>query len=199
MKKRTMYADLLSGTKNWSGKRRETIWTTGMSSRWTNWYVCQNVSSKYTRSKVKSFPKNSHIIQELLHENQWFPTRRNVISTIISTRRADDFIIAPCNLHPTAHHRHTACAGWYSTVALPPPHYGTYYAIIIWRTIGETMTFYGWSRRQRLLYGKRATAWLCVMATLPLWEDGYGINLLPRHLCHGNIRWWSLHPCSDRK
>ena len=66
--------------------------------------VCQNVSSKYTRSKVrKSLPKEfSYIIQELLHENSMVPNKQayiNVItSTIISTRRADDFIIALCNL-----------------------------------------------------------------------------------------------------
>ena len=62
--------------------------------------VCQNVSSKYTRSKVrKSLPKEfSYIIQELLHENSMVPNKQAyinvIISTIISTRRADDFIIA---------------------------------------------------------------------------------------------------------
>ena len=66
--------------------------------------VCQNVSSKYTRSKVrKSLPKEfSYIIQELLHENSMVPNKQAyinvIISTIISTRRADDFIIALCNL-----------------------------------------------------------------------------------------------------
>ena len=52
-----------------------------------NWYlvtlnrlvaVCQNVSSKYTRSKVrKSLPKEfSYIIQELLHDNTMLPNRQ---------------------------------------------------------------------------------------------------------------------------
>ena len=66
--------------------------------------VCQNVSSKYTRSKVrKSLPEEfSYIIQELLHETvddqnkQGYITQ--IINTIISTQRADDFIIAMCNL-----------------------------------------------------------------------------------------------------
>lgn len=66
--------------------------------------VCRNVSSKYTRSKVrKSLPKEfSYIIQELLHENSMEPNKQAyinvIISTIISTRRADDFIVALCHL-----------------------------------------------------------------------------------------------------
>jgi len=66
--------------------------------------VCQNVSSKYTRSKVrKSLPQEfSYIIQELLHESTMDPNKHAyihvIIRTIISTRRADDFIIAMCNL-----------------------------------------------------------------------------------------------------
>lgn len=66
--------------------------------------VCQNVSSKYTRSKVrKSLPAEfSYIIQELLHENTMIANKQAyvnvIISTIINTRRADDFIIALCKL-----------------------------------------------------------------------------------------------------
>ena len=66
--------------------------------------VCQNVSSKYTRSKVrKSLPQEfSYIIQELLHESSIDPNKQAyinvIISTIISTKRADDFIVAMCNL-----------------------------------------------------------------------------------------------------
>ena len=66
--------------------------------------VCQNVSSKYTRSKVrKALPAEfSYIIQELLHESSIEPNKHAyinvIISTIISTKRADDFIVAMCNL-----------------------------------------------------------------------------------------------------
>ena len=66
--------------------------------------VCQNVSSKYTRSKVrKALPEEfSYIIQELLHESSMDPNKQAyinvIISTIIDTHRADDFIIALCNL-----------------------------------------------------------------------------------------------------
>ena len=66
--------------------------------------VCQSVSSKYTRSKVnKALPKDfSYIIQELLHETEADPNKaayfNQIIYTIISTGRADDFIRAMCHL-----------------------------------------------------------------------------------------------------
>lgn len=79
----------------------------------TEWYeitlnrlvkVCQSVSSKYTRSKVnKALPKDfSYIIQELLHETEADPNKHayfnQIISTIIYTHRADDFIVAMCEV-----------------------------------------------------------------------------------------------------
>ncbi|KAA6329559.1 Fructose-1 6-bisphosphatase class 3, partial [termite gut metagenome] len=66
--------------------------------------VCQNVSSKYTRSKVhKAMPVEfAYIIQELLHESTIDPNKHAyidvIIRTIISTKRADEFITAICNL-----------------------------------------------------------------------------------------------------
>lgn len=66
--------------------------------------VCRLVSSKYTRSKVrKSLPKDfSYIIQELLHERTDDANKTDyvnvIIDTIISTGRADDFIIAISNV-----------------------------------------------------------------------------------------------------
>lgn len=61
--------------------------------------VCRDVSSKYTRSKVrKSLPKDfSYIIQELLHEHSDDIDKAGyvnaVIDSMIETDRADDFII----------------------------------------------------------------------------------------------------------
>ncbi|MCM1004716.1 MAG: fructose-1,6-bisphosphatase [Prevotella sp.] len=61
--------------------------------------VCQNISSKYTRSKVnKALPKDfSYIIQELLHETEADPNKSayfaQIIHTIISTQRAEAFIV----------------------------------------------------------------------------------------------------------
>ena len=62
--------------------------------------VLGNVSSKYTRSKVrKALPNEySYIIQELLHEYKTDPNKhfyiQSILSTIVSTGRAEHFIIA---------------------------------------------------------------------------------------------------------
>lgn len=62
--------------------------------------ICRNVSSKYTRSKVrKALPKDfSYIIEELLHEESDDMDKQEyygeIINTIISIDRARDFIIA---------------------------------------------------------------------------------------------------------
>ena len=66
--------------------------------------VCRDVSSKYTRSKVrKSLPEDfAYIIEELLHERTDDIDKAAYVSvivdSIISTGRADDFIIALCNV-----------------------------------------------------------------------------------------------------
>jgi fructose-1,6-bisphosphatase-3 len=66
--------------------------------------VCRDVSSKYTRSKVrKSLPADfSYIIEELLHERTEDIDKAAyvavIVNTIISTGRADDFICAICNV-----------------------------------------------------------------------------------------------------
>lgn len=83
-------------------KRRESIMK--------DWYlvtlnqlikVCQRVSEKYTRSKVrKALPEHySYIIQELLHEDAVNNSQKSkyissIVSTIIDTGHADDFITA---------------------------------------------------------------------------------------------------------
>ena len=66
--------------------------------------VCRDVSSKYTRSKVrKSLPLDfSYIIEELLHESLGDSDKAAyvsvIVNTIISTGRADDFIVAICHV-----------------------------------------------------------------------------------------------------
>lgn len=75
----------------------------------TEWYmvtliqlvkVCQAVSAKYTRSKVrKALPAEfSYIIQELMHESLNDPNKQAylkvILSTIININRADEFIVA---------------------------------------------------------------------------------------------------------
>ena len=67
--------------------------------------VCSNVSTKYTRSKVrKAMPQEyEYIIQELLHESKSGEANKHdyitaIVETIISTGRADHFITAICKL-----------------------------------------------------------------------------------------------------
>ena len=66
--------------------------------------VCRNVSSKYTRSKVrKSLPEEyAYIIEELLHESDDYRNKQAylkvIIDTIIGTGRAGHFITALCYL-----------------------------------------------------------------------------------------------------
>ncbi len=66
--------------------------------------VCREVSSKYTRSKVrKSLPREfAYIIEELLHERTDDHDKTDyvntIVDTIIDTQSADDFIIALANV-----------------------------------------------------------------------------------------------------
>ena len=149
--------------------------------------VCQNVSSKYTRSKVrKSLPKEfSYIIQELLHESSIEPNKHAyinvIISTIISTKRADDFIIAMCNL--------------IQRLTIDLLHIvGDIYdrgpgAHIIMDTLCDYHNFdIQWGNHDILWMGAASGNDACIAnvirmsmryANLATLEDGYGINLLP--------------------
>ena len=149
--------------------------------------VCQNVSSKYTRSKVhKALPKEfAYIIQELLHETEADPNKAayfgQIISTIISTRRAEEFIVALCNL--------------IQRLAIDSLHIvGDIYdrgpgAHIIMDTLCEYHTVdIQWGNHDLLWMGAYAgndanianVVRICLRyANLDTLEEGYGINLLP--------------------
>lgn len=114
--------------------------------------VCQNVSSKYTRSKVrKALPAEfSYIIQELLHESSVEPNKHAyinvIISTIISTKRADDFIIACASLSNGL--QSTRCTSWaiFTTVVRVRISSWIRFATTIISTFsGATMTYCGWA------------------------------------------------------
>lgn len=149
--------------------------------------VCQNVSSKYTRSKVRKAlpPDFSYIIQELLHESTIDPNKyayiNVIISTIISTKRADDFIIAMCNL--------------IQRLTIDSLHIvGDIYdrgpgAHIIMDTLCDYHNFdIQWGNHDLLWMGAASGNDACMAnvirmsmryANLATLEDGYGINLLP--------------------
>ena len=149
--------------------------------------VCQNVSSKYTRSKVrKALPAEfSYIIQELLHESSVEPNKHAyinvIVSTIISTKRADDFIIAMCKL--------------IQRLTIDSLHIvGDIYdrgpgAHIIMDTLCDYHNFdIQWGNHDILWMGAASGNDACIAnvirmsmryANLATLEDGYGINLLP--------------------
>lgn len=149
--------------------------------------VCRDVSSKYTRSKVrKSLPTDfSYIIEELLHEH----TEDNdkaayvsvIVDTIISTGRADDFIIAICHV--------------IQRLAIDQLHIlGDIYdrgagAHIILDTMRQYHSWdIQWGNHDILWMGACAGNDACICnvlrlsiryANLVTLEEGYGINLVP--------------------
>ena len=149
--------------------------------------VCQNVSSKYTRSKVrKALPKDfEYIIQELLHESSGDHNKEAylevIITTIISTRRADAFIVAMCNLIQRLCIDSLHIVGDIFDRGMG--------AHIIMDTLCEYHNFdIQWGNHDVLWMGAAAGNTACIAnvirmsmryANLGTLEDGYGINLLP--------------------
>lgn len=150
--------------------------------------VCRMVSSKYTRSKVrKSLPSDfSYIIQELLHEHTENNSNKTayvnvIVDTIISTGRADDFIIAMCNV--------------IQRLAIDQLHIlGDIYdrgpgAHIIMDTMADYHSWdIQWGNHDILWMGACAGNDACICnvirlslryANLTTLEEGYGINLVP--------------------
>ena len=149
--------------------------------------VCQNVSSKYTRSKVrKALPEEfSYIIQELLHESSTEPNKQAyinvIISTIIDTLRADDFIITMCNLIQRLTIDSLHILGDIFDRG-PGPH------IIMDILCGYHNFDIQWGNHDLLWMGAASGNDACIAnvlrlamryANLSVLEDGYGINLLP--------------------
>lgn len=149
--------------------------------------VCRDVSSKYTRSKVrKSLPDDfSYIIEELLHERADDTDKAAyvnvIVDTIITTGRADDFI--------------TALAGVIQRLSIDQLHIlGDIYdrgpgAHII---MDAMMRYHSWD----IQWGNHDILWMgacagndaCICnvlrlslryANLTTLEEGYGINLVP--------------------
>ncbi len=149
--------------------------------------VCQSVSSKYTRSKVRKAlpPAFAYIIEELLHESPSDDNKQayfnRIIETIISTGQANAFIVVMCNV--------------IQRLSIDQLHIlGDVYdrgpgAHIIMDTLIKYGKFdFQWGNHDALWMGAAAGNEACIanvlrislrycnMATL---EDGYGINLVP--------------------
>ncbi|MFC2812394.1 MAG: fructose-1,6-bisphosphatase [Prevotella conceptionensis] len=149
--------------------------------------VCRDVSSKYTRSKVrKSLPTDfKYIIQELLHERVDDSNKaayvNGIIETIISTGRADDFVVAICNV--------------IQRLAIDQLHIlGDIYdrgpgAHVIMDTMERYHSWdIQWGNHDMLWMGAAAGNVACICnvirlslryANLTTLEEGYGINLVP--------------------
>lgn len=149
--------------------------------------VCRDVSSKYTRSKVrKSLPADfSYIIEELLHERADDTDKAAyvnvIVDTIVTTGRADDFIIA--------------LAGVIQRLAIDQLHIlGDIYdrgpgAHIIMDAMQHYHSWdIQWGNHDILWMGACAGNDACICnvlrlslryANLTTLEEGYGINLVP--------------------
>ena len=149
--------------------------------------VCRDVSSKYTRSKVrKSLPHDfSYIIQELLHEHTEDTDKAAyvnvIVDTIVTTGRADDFIIAIAKV--------------IQRLAIDQLHIlGDIYdrgpgAHIILDTMRHYHSWdIQWGNHDILWMGAAAGNEACICnvirlslryANLSTLEEGYGINLVP--------------------
>ena len=165
--------------------------------------VCREVSSKYTRSKVrKTLPDEfSYIIEELLHERSDDQNKAAyvavIVDSIISTRRADAFITAICNV--------------IQRLAIDQLHIlGDIYdrgpgAHIIMDVMRRFQSWdIQWGNHDILWMGAAAGNDACICnvlrlslryANLATLEDGYGINLMP--LATFAIEHYGEDPCED--
>ncbi len=164
--------------------------------------VCRNVSSKYTRSKVhKSLPQEfSYIIQELLHESTEDVNKAAyvnvIIETIITTGRADDFIIAMAHVIQTLAIDHLHILGDIYDRG-PGAH------LIMDLLEGYHTWDIQWGNHDILWMGACAgnDACICNVIRLSLrygnhstLEEGYGINLVP--LATFAMEQYQEDPCS---
>lgn len=149
--------------------------------------VCSYSSSKYTRSKVRKAlpPEYSYIIQELLHEIHGDRNKQDyidaIITTIVTTGRADHFIIAISHV--------------IQRLTIDSLHIiGDIYdrgpgAHIIMDTVCNYHNVdIQWGNHDLVWMGAAAGSAACMAnvlrmslryANLETLEDGYGINLLP--------------------
>ena len=149
--------------------------------------VCQSVSSKYTRSKVRKAlpPQFAYIIEELLHESPIDDDKeayfQRIVETIIETGQVRGFIVAICNvIHKLSIDQLHILGDIFDRG--PGAH------IIMDYLLTRDNFDIQWGNHDALWMGAAAGCDACIaivlrlslrfgnMATL---EDGYGINLLP--------------------
>ena len=149
--------------------------------------VCQSVSSKYTRSKVrKALPKQfAYIIEELLHESPNDEDKdayvQRIVETIVQIGQARNFIIAICNvIHKLSIDQLHILGDIFDRG--PGAH------IIMDYLLSRENFDLQWGNHDALWMGAAAGQDACIaivlrlslrFANLATLEEGYGINLLP--------------------
>ena len=149
--------------------------------------VCQSVSSKYTRSKVrKALPAQfAYIIEELLHESPNDEDKdayvQRIVETIVQIGQARNFIIAVCNvIHKLSIDRLHILGDIFDRG--PGAH------IIMDYLLSRENFDLQWGNHDALWMGAAAGQDACIaivlrlslrFANLNTLEEGYGINLLP--------------------
>ena len=165
--------------------------------------VCRDVSSKYTRSKVrKSLPEEfSYIIEELLHERPDDQDKAAyvavIVDTIISTGRADDFIVAIANVI-----QHLAIDQLHILGDIYDRGPGAH---IIMDTLRQRHSWdIQWGNHDILWMGAAVGNDACICnvlrlslryANLATLEEGYGINLVP--LATFALETYGDDPCTE--
>lgn len=149
--------------------------------------VCQSVSSKYTRSKVrKSLPREfAYIIEELLHESPSDDNKQDyfnrIIDTIITTGQSEAFIVALCNVIQKLSIDQLHILG--DVFDRGPGAHLIMNMLCTYRAFDIQ-----WGNHDALWMGAAAGNECCVANVLRLslrydnmttLEDGYGINLVP--------------------
>lgn len=149
--------------------------------------ISRMVSTKYTRSKVrKALPKDfAYVIEELLNEKADIQNKEayynEIIATIIRIGKADDFIVALCNLIQRLVIDHLHIIGDIFDRG-PGPH------VIMDTLIKYHSVDIQWGNHDVLWMGAASGHLACIAnvirisakhGNLDTLEDGYGINLIP--------------------
>lgn len=167
--------------------------------------LCRNVSSKYTRSKVrKALPKDfSYIIEELLHEQgdkiDKHDYYNEIINTLIDIDIAGEFIIAISKvIQKLVVDRLHIIGDIYDR--------GPGAEIVMDALINHHSIDIQWGNHDVLWMGAAAGSKACMAnvlrislryANLNTIEDGYGINMLP--LATFAIEYYGSDPCKSFK
>ena len=165
--------------------------------------VCQSVSSKYTRSKVrKALPSQfAYIIEELLHESPIDDDKKayfqRIIETIIQTGQAQNFITVICNVIQRLSIDQLHILGDIFDRG-PGAH------IIMDYLLTRENFDIQWGNHDALWMGAAAGCDPCIATVLRLslrfgnlatLEEGYGINLLP--LATFAMEYYAQDPCKE--